>query len=216
MPIRSNLDIAADLRRLSDELAGISDGGNLTAANKYPPVFDLQTLGYTKIGAVEAFRDELNASLDPLAKRYVATLPHWWYVQDAEDYVEMTNAQKSLQEFNCGNARFSIAIMGSSAEDDSIWRTFVPAVVRTYNEDTMKFEDEPITHDYGDERPNAPVYAVANDSRASQNTSSRVLKKNPRVADMDKVVRASYAYFVKVNRDAILPMSDIGNAFGNR
>lgn len=211
MATRSKIEIANSLRQLANELDGAA---GIVDAPSYPPVFDVQPLGYTKIGAVEEFRDELNASLDPLAKRYVATLPHWWFVQDAEEYVDLTEEQTSLQEFNCGNARFTSAIMGSSAEaGDSMWRTFRPAVVRTYNEDTMSFEDTPIIHpDDG-----KPVYAVPNDSRAGQSVNSRVLKKNPRVADMAKVVRASYDFFYARNRNAILPLEGAyGGAFGNK
>ncbi len=205
MATRSKTEIAYNLRQLANELDGTTD------ISDYPSVFDVQPLGYTKIGAVEDFRAELNASLDPLAKRYVATLPHWWFVQDAEEYVDLTDEQMSLQEFNCGNARFTHGIMGVSASDDSMWRTFHPAVTRTYNEDTMSFDDTPILHE------GQPVYAVPNDSRAGASVNSRVLKKNPRVADMGKVVRASYEYFYARNRNSTLPLtSAYGSAFGSK
>ena len=93
MATRSKIEIANSLRQLANELDGAA---GIVDAQSYPPVFDVQPLGYTKIGAVEEFRDELNASLDPLAKRYVATLPHWWFVQDAEEYVDLTEELVAL------------------------------------------------------------------------------------------------------------------------
>lgn len=197
------VDIANDIRRLVDELAGNT---STPPRNSYPAVYDLQPLGYTKIGAVEEYRDELNKGGGNLAKRFAASLPTWWYVQDAEDYVEMTDEQKSLQDFNCGNARFSLAIIGTSASDNSLWRTYIPAVQRTYNDDLMKFEDTVITH------AGEGVYAVANDSRSSLRVNSRTLTTNPRVKDMGDVVRNAFKYFYERNVNATHDPN--GNAFG--
>lgn len=165
-----------------------------------PPVFDVQPLGYSRLGAVEAFRTELLASNDPLQKRFAATLPEWWFVQDQEAYTELTTEQQALQEFNCGNARFSMAIMGVAADGSTMWRTFWPAVVREWNEEKGQMVDTPIVHTDG-----KPVYAVPNDSRT---WGGKTLTTNPRVADMDKVVRAAFAYFKLTNENAVRPIED--------
>lgn len=175
-------------------------GGSVPAVSTYPAVYDVQPLGFTRLGAVEAYREELNASNDPLQKRFAASLPKWWFVQDQEAYVPLTTEQQALQEFNCGNARFNIAIMGSSADGSTMWRTFWPSVTREWNDTKGQMEDIPVLGPDGKE-----VYAVPNDSRT---WGSKTLTTNPRVADMDKVVRAAFAYFKLTNENAKLPIDE--------
>lgn len=173
-------------------------GGSVPAVSTYPAVYDVQPQGFTRLGAVETYREELNASNDPLQKRFAASLPKWWFVQDQENYVLLSDDQQRLQEFNCGNARFSMAIMGSAADGSSMWRTFWPSVTREWNEAKGQMEDTPVLGPDGKE-----VYAVPNDSRTF---GGRTLTTNPRVADMDKVVRAAFAYFKLTNENATLPI----------
>lgn len=183
------------------EVIGILSGGELKDPVIFPDVFDLQPSGYTRLGAVESFRLELRAKNEPLASRFAELLPEWWYVQDAEDYVPMTTEQQQLQEFNCGNARFTMSIMGQSASGNHLWRKWWPAVRRGWSEAAQGFVDTPIEHE------GKKVYAVANDSR---NPGGRVLSTNPRVADMAKVVRNAYNYFYATNKDANIPLSSLG------
>lgn len=180
------------------EALGIQADSDVTPSK--PPVYDVQPLGYSRLGAVEAFRAELLASNDALQKRFAATLPEWWFVQDQEAYATLTTEQQALQEFNCGNARFTIGIMGVAADGSTMWRTFWPAVVREWNEEKGQMVDTPIVHTDG-----KPVYAVPNDSRT---WGGKTLTTNPRVADMDKVVRAAYAYFKLTNERAVRPIED--------
>lgn len=163
-----------------------------------PPVYDVQPLGYSRLGAVEAFRAELLASNNALQQRFAATLPEWWFVQDQEAYTDLTTDQQALQEFNCGNARFTVGVMGRAADGSTMWRTFWPAVVREWSEEKGQMVDTPIIHTDG-----KPVYAVPNDSRT---WGGKTLTTNPRVADMDKVVRAAFAYFKLTNERAVLPI----------
>lgn len=183
---------------LGAELGVQSDTGATTPIK--PPVYDVQPMGYSRLCAVEMFRAELLASNDPLQLRFAATLPEWWFVQDQEAYVDLTTEQQALQEFNCGNARFTIGIMGRAADGSTMWRTFWPAVVREWNEAKQATEDIPIVHTDG-----KPVYAVPNDSRT---WGGKSLTTNPRVADMEKVVRAAYAYFKLTNERATRPIED--------
>lgn len=186
------------------------EGGPAAAPTQtYLPVYDVQPLGFTRIGAVEAFRDELRAESDTSPKKQFATrfadlLPDFWFVQDAENYVTLTPQQQQLQEFNCGNARFTLAIMGKSADGKHLWRKWWPAVTREWSETAQGFVDTPIVHE------GKAVYAVANDSR---NPAGRVLTLNPRVSDMGKVVRAAYDYFYETNKDAKVPVSALGGVF---
>lgn len=173
--------------------------------DRNPAVFDVQPLGFSQLGEVEAYRNELNASNDPLQKRFAASLPKWWFVQDQEAYVALTTEQQALQEFNCGNARFNIAIMGAAADGSTMWRTFWPAVSREWNDAKGQMEDIPILGPDGKE-----VYAVPNDSRT---WGGKTLTVNPRVADMGKVIRAAFAYFKLTNENATLP---IENAYAGR
>lgn len=168
------------------------------ATLRKPPVYDVQPLGYSRLGAVEAFRAELLASNNALQQRFAATLPEWWFVQDQEAYTDLTTDQQALQEFNCGNARFTVGVMGRAADGSTMWRTFWPAVVREWSEEKGQMVDTPIIHTDG-----KPVYAVPNDSRT---WGGKTLTTNPRVADMDKVVRAAFAYFKLTNERAVLPI----------
>ncbi len=186
---------------LLEEAIALLGGGFENKAPEYPPVFELQEAGYTQLGAVEAYRDELRESRDPLDNRFAELLPVWWYVQDAEDYVPMTTAQQQLQEFNCGNARFTMAIMGKSADGNHLWRQWWPAVTRAWSEQAQGFVDTPLVHE------GKQVYAVANDSR---NPGGRTLSTNPRVADMPKVIRNARDYFYATNKDAKIPLSALG------
>lgn len=184
------------------------EGEPLATAPSYPAVFDVQPLGYTRLGAVEAFRDELRADTSAkkqFAARFAELLPEFWYVQDAEDYVTLSAEQQQLQEFNCGNARFTLAIMGKSADGKHLWRKWWPAVTREWSEASQGFVDTPILHD------GKPVCAVANDSRTP---GGRTLSANPRVSDMVKVVRAAYDYFYETNKDAKVPLSALGGLYG--
>lgn len=194
-----------DMNKVSELYKALGDAlgvsGSVTGAvSAYPAVYDVQPLGYTRLGAAEAYREELNASNDPLQKRFAATLPRWWFVQDQENYVTLTAEQQSLQEFNCGNARFSRAIGGGAADGSTMWRTFLPAVIRDWNEERQEMSDTPLLAADGN-----PVYAVPNDSRTF---GGRTLTSNPRVADMGKVLRAAFAYFKLTNENAKLPIDE--------
>lgn len=191
---------------LQEAISLITGGETVTGGRTlYQPVFEVQAMGYSKIGAVESFRDELRLMAEPLARQFAEKLPVWWYVQDQEDYVRLSTEQAELQEFNCGNARFNIAIMGQAAvqvgERSTLWRTWWPAVIREYDEATSKMADRPLLHTDG-----AAVYAVANDSRT---WGGQILSVNPRVINMDEVVRAAYNYFYLTNKDAKNPVESV-------
>lgn len=195
------MDNSKVISMLQEVISLLSEGQMQPVATIYPDVFDLQPDGYTRLGAVESYRAELRASKEPLANRFAELLPEWWYVQDAEDYVAMTSAQQQLQEFNCGNARFTMAIMGQSANGNHLWRKWWPAVRRNWSEAAQGFVDTQMQHE------GKTVYAVANDSR---NPVGRVLSTNPRVADMPKVIRNAYQYFYDTNKNATIPLSVLG------
>lgn len=193
---------------LLQEAISILTGGNAQSQgpSETPEVFDLQELGYTRIAGVERARQRLISTGEKLALKFVSTLPEWWYVQDAEDYISMTQEQKDLQAANCSNARFRIAIMGQSAAGDGhghsmLWRTFHPAQQVSYDSTNEKWVETPILHD------GAPVYAVADDSVTR---GGKVLTTNPRVRDMEQVIMSAYEYFYLVNKDAVL---DIEQAY---
>lgn len=204
----SNNETVINLLAQAISILGGEQGGT-NRAPVYPEVFDVQPLGYTRLGAVESFRDELRAEADNSPKKQFATrfadmLPEFWFVQDAEDYVTLTAEQQQLQEFNCGNARFTLAIMGKTPDGKHLWRKWWPAVSRQWSEAAQGFVDTQIVHE------GKTVYAVANDSR---NPGGRVLSVNPRVADMPKVVRAAYDYFYETNKDAKVPLSALGGIY---
>jgi hypothetical protein len=173
---------------------------------KYPPVFDLQPLGYTKLGAAETIREEFLDSGEKLKLSFAAKLPVWWYVQDAEDYATMNESQKNLQEFNCGNARFTMAIMRLNPTDpttgrSALWRSWWQAVSREWDDDQQRFVDTNLIHTDGN-----PVAAVSNDSRTP---GGRLLDANPRVVDMRQVILASYDYYYKTNVNAVYDVESV-------
>lgn len=174
------------------ELLGVSS----VAATSVAPVYDMQPLGFAKLAAAERIREEFNASGDRMKVRFADMIPHWWFVQDMEDYVPMDTAQQSLQEMNCGNVRFTNALFSGGADAKLLWRVYSPAVTREWSEERQGFVDTKI---YGPD--GNVVYAVANDSRSP---GGKLLTTNPRVGDMDQVIRNAYAYFKKVNERATL------------
>lgn len=207
--MRSNAELATALRQLADEIAGSPAQSHPT---QFPPVFNLQAGGYTQLGAVEEFRAELLKKNDPLATRFGNSLPRWWFVQDAEDYVQMTPEQQAAQDFNCSNARFTRALIGgqtSSESDNPLWRTWVNAVERVWDDSIGNYKDVFIYH--GETRADGlpggePIYAVPSDAVAGPPTARYTTAKNPRVADMGGVVSRAYEYFRARNIKATLPI----------
>lgn len=176
---------------------GSNDGG--TEERKYPTLFELQPLGFYKIGEVEEFRDWLKALTgNQIAQSWVKESPEFFMVQDGESFLPMTPAQIELQDFNCGNARFTMGIMGgtqtSSNVEDPMWRSWWYAIQRVFNEETQHSEDTFIKDANG-----KPVVAVPDNSRAG----TRVLKINPGVKDMAGVVERAYKYHYARNHVAL-------------
>jgi len=177
------------------ELLGISS----VAATSVDPVYDLQSLGFAKLAAAERIREEFKASGDKLKERFAAMIPHWWFVQDMEDYVPMDSTQQALQEMNCGNVRFTNALFSGGADAKLLWRVYSPAVTREWSEERQGFVDSKIHGPDGN-----VVYAVANDSRSP---GGKLLTTNPRVEDMNQVIRNAYAYFKLTNEHATLDLN---------
>ena len=175
-----------------------------SAAPLFEPVFDVQPAGFYRLGAVERFRAELKANPDPLAQRYAAGLPEFWFVQDGDSYVTLTDEQDRLQDYNTSNARFTLKLFTGS----NLWETFADAVRLIEDPATVdgSLKHERILVDgkpvgvFAADMPKRGIYPVV---------------KNPRVEDVDKVIRKAYANFYARNKDATHDIGELGGVFGS-
>lgn len=177
---------------LLNEALNIASSGVSVPSAGVVSVYDLQPMGYYRLGEVEVFRSKLAAlNGNHLAQRWAKESPHWFMVQDGENYIQMTPEQIGLQDFNCGNARFTLAIWGqtqsSSNLDDPMWRTWLPAIVRL-----AEGNDNPIV-----DKDGSIVVAVPDTSYSRGGT--QILKANPEIKDMAGVVARAYEYYYARN-----------------
>lgn len=160
-----------------------------------PLAWDVQPDGYYRLAKIEDFRQELLAETDnPLAQRFAADMPDFWFCQDGEEHVTLTAAQERLQDFNCNNVTFTHTFVFGA----DLWKTYGEAIVRDVDPTTGEFQDRRLLSG------GKAVGVLASDKPARGPRYPATV--NPKAADAGKVARAAYAHFVLTNRPNAGPM----------